>query len=1287
MSPAPLWAADTTPPAAPAVTDQGASVAWSEPYALIFTIAGADPESSVAFFGYNLRQGSPTGPVLNSAFSVYSPALQSQGWVQLSIPSDIVAAGSTYYLEARVQNGAGLWSTFGYSDGIQVVAAAPFDFGLTHNPPASEDITLLPGQSGTTRVELWHLNGREPVTFSVSNLPAGAAASISPQVCAPNCAPVITVTTAASTPVGTHTVRVTGTGAGVTRQVDFLLRVGVPPPPFDFGLTHNPPASEDITLNAGQSGTTRVELWHLSGREPVTFSVSNLPAGAAASISPQVCAPNCTPVITVTTAASTPVGTHTVRVTGTGAGVTRQVDFLLRVGVPPPPFDFGLTHNRPRTDILLTPGQTGVTAVDLWHLSGSPVVSFSASGLPAGAIATISPNACTPNCSPTVTVSTQPTTPSGVFTITVTGTGGGVTRQTTLRLKVETTPPGAPGRATEGSPDQDFDADGAYTVFWPAASDPESGISAYELQEFSSATNAFAILSSTLTGTSFPVSGRPNGQLFRYRVRAKNGLGVWGAFSPDSDGITVDTTSPTAPGQPSEGSPDQDLDKDGAYTISWAVASDTGSGVSAYELQERVGTAGTWQTLSSTITTSAFPVTGRLDNTTYFYQVRAKNGAGLLGAYSPVSDGIRIDAQAPQLSLIGVTEITTTSAKVAWTTNETASAAVDYGTTTSYGQTATTSTLGTSHAITLSGLTAGTLYHFRARSADAAGNAAQSSDQTFQTAGGALGPSVVTTSGRQLLLRRRNPDGTLGPALPYTIRGVAWSPASKTTATSPADANNANVRRPEFGRWYLTDLPLMKAMNVNTIRTFIDFGFDATLGPVGRQILDECYRNGIMVVMTVDDAINNTARAQQVVNYYKDHPAILAWSLGNEWNINAYYGVASSIADAAQRTQNAAALIKTLDPNHPVVSSYGEFDLYSSTGMANLSTFVNTTCPSVDVWSFNLYRGDSFGPLYMQWASISTKPMFIAEFGADAFHVDAPANPPTGVLNETLQSQWILSLWNDVARNLSAKDPNKTALGATVFEWNDEWWKVSPWGQQDQGGWFSEGFPDGMGNEEYFGMVTIDRVTRQVYGALKTAFNPTYVPPAPSKTPIFRAYSTGATVPATNWAHGIAKFYKDKALTYAKYGGAGGGRGFNVLAIQPTTGEPVQLHKNFDTWVTRGNCDPATSAMVALTNFLNSLPNGTLILIAVGDEAGLTQSHLQPCVRIPATCIDQGIATLQALGSAQIQNYCYWDSWAMVTVKGEVGTDGRPKARQEQLGKAVIGNGVDASVQATLTLP
>ncbi len=737
--------------------------------------------------------------------------------------------------------------------------------------------------------------------------------------------------------------------------------------------------------------------------------------------------------------------------------------------------------------------------------------------------------------------------------------------------------------------------------------------------------------------------------------------------------ITVpvpDATAPSAPGQPTEDNPDADIDGDGAYTVSWSAASDPESGVSAYELQERAGISNPWTTLANDIAGTSFAVSGRLDRTLYVYQVRAKNGVGLWGPFSPVSDGVLVDTQPPQLSNIGVTNITAATAVIGWMTDEFSDSQVDYGVTSGYGQTASNLGVMTTHTVTLSGLTAMTTYHFRIHSTDAAAHSVASSDQMFSTA--SPGASVVRVSGHQLLVRKRNLDGTLGPEQPYVIRGVAWSPAGRDTNTSIADSNNANVRRLEFGKWYQTDIPLMTAMRVNTVRLFMDPGFDTT----AQDVLNALYRNGIMAIVTVDDASGQSARIPQVVNLYKNHPAVLMWMVGNEWNINCYYRVpqanctGSALSAAARDTESAAQQIKALDVAHPVSTSYGEIDI-QATGktLAVTATIVQSTCPSIDVWGLNIYRpaGGAFRLLFSQWASLTTKPMFLGEFGIDAYDVRIAA-PLGQQVNEAEQAQVDQTLWDDVVRNLSARDASKVALGGTFFEWNDEWWKIAPSTSQQTGGWNSAAFPDGLASEEFFGIVDIDRRPRQAYSRLAAAFDPAYVPPAITTT--LRAVSRGATADTMSFRYGFAQFFKDGALFYNKGGGGFGGRGFNVAVIDGATGAVLDAGRNFDTWGTR----MTGTAMNSLIAYLAGLPNGRVVMIAVADEAGLNIDRT--CTRFGFPWVESGIQALEALGSTQIRNYCFWDSWAMIAVKGE------GVAPQEQVGHAV-----EASVQATATLP
>ncbi len=93
----------------------------------------------------------------------------------------------------------------------------------------------------------------------------------------------------------------------------------------------------------------------------------------------------------------------------------------------------------------------------------------------------------------------------------------------------------------------------------------------------------------------------------------------------------------------------------------------------------------------------------------------------------------------PQLTNINAGNLTNTTASITWDTNEPADTQVEYGPDPRYGfnsplQTART----TAHQVTLTNLNPSTLYHYRVKSRDAAGNLSTSADFTLTTTGGTV---------------------------------------------------------------------------------------------------------------------------------------------------------------------------------------------------------------------------------------------------------------------------------------------------------------------------------------------------------------------------------------------------------------------------------------------------------------------------------------------------------------------------------------------------------------------
>lgn len=395
------------------------------------------------------------------------------------------------------------------------------------------------------------------------------------------------------------------------------------------------------------------------------------------------------------------------------------------------------------------------------------------------------------------------------------------------------------------------------------------------------------------------------------------------------------------------------------------------------------------------------------------------------------------------------------------------------------------------------------------------------------------GFSHVYLCGRQLLIERRMEDGSLDSPRVYIIRGVTWAPATRAPDTGPSPFNVRETvpygfffdwagrspqghvvfvywLRSEYYRHYLEDIPLMKELNLNTVRVYGDFGDNPA---VYKEILDEFYRNGIMVIMTVVASKNDidTRRYRKVIKWCKDHPAILMWSLGNEWNLdyNRYWGY-KTVRDAAKATQRVAQDVKKMDPFHPVSSCLG--DRFTDEESSNTVEWIVNNCPDVEVWGLNIYRGKSFYNLFEQWQDITEKPVYLSEFGIDSFRTvsytrvnEFQADDCIGAEDQKTQAEYAISLWSEILMYLSALGEGQPCLGGTIHSFNDVLWKVgcyhvdlgglvnyndsfeaSSYKRYDtEGFWLPGSAPDDVINEEYFGLVDSERRPKQVFRELE----------------------------------------------------------------------------------------------------------------------------------------------------------------------------------------------------------
>ena len=165
-------------------------------------------------------------------------------------------------------------------------------------------------------------------------------------------------------------------------------------------------------------------------------------------------------------------------------------------------------------------------------------------------------------------------------------------------------------------------------------------------------------------------------------------------------------------------------------TINWTTSISANS-------QVEYGTTtayGTLTTLDATLVTGhSQTLSGLQAGTTYHFRVRSADGTGSMSVSGDNTFTTTLNV-GPVISAITATNITTSGATINWTTSISANSQVESGTTTAYGSLTTLdATLVTGHSQILSGLLAGTIYHFRVRSADGSGALSVSGDNTFTT--------------------------------------------------------------------------------------------------------------------------------------------------------------------------------------------------------------------------------------------------------------------------------------------------------------------------------------------------------------------------------------------------------------------------------------------------------------------------------------------------------------------------------------------------------------------------
>ena len=292
----------------------------------------------------------------------------------------------------------------------------------------------------------------------------------------------------------------------------------------------------------------------------------------------------------------------------------------------------------------------------------------------------------------------------------------------------------------------------------------------------------------------------------------------------------------------------------------------------------------------------------------------------------------------------------------------------------------------------------------------------------------------------------------------YIIKGICYHPVPK---------GSANKRSFET---LTQDLALMKEAGINTIRVY---------EPIDDiKVLDEINEAGLKVVIGFgynqggkNDIFSGTYL--DYINKYKNHNAILMWEFGNEYNYHPEW-FDGDIKNWYKTMDDVAAIAHENDKNHPTTTAHGDLPNDIALSMS----------PNIDVWGMNVYRSVRPQTIFKEWEALSDKPMYLSETGADSYMQIANKGYEQGV-NEKAQADATEIILKSIFKG------EDICSGVTLFSFTDGWWKAGNNNVQDTGGTApnSTGVPfDGSPNEEYWGIVDIDRNKKQAFNVVKQIY-------------------------------------------------------------------------------------------------------------------------------------------------------------------------------------------------------
>lgn len=257
-------------------------------------------------------------------------------------------------------------------------------------------------------------------------------------------------TVSSAKPPGTYTIPVAGFNAATGFRTDYVQLVVLAAAPItDWSLSS--PAMNPPSPKIGDPTTFSVVLRALSTNQPYPQSVrvsAILDGTFLGSGTLSYPGPTGVPMtVTLTTPWIATEGHHNMLWTADPSPYSYQDPYRYNneavlsftVAAAPPPFDFSVSVSPPTQKITAGESTSYVIVVLLVSGAAQPV-SLGLVGLPSGVTHTFNPISSNPTFQSTLEVTTTKTAKPGTYTLSLTASGGGVTKTASLTLEIEAAP-------------------------------------------------------------------------------------------------------------------------------------------------------------------------------------------------------------------------------------------------------------------------------------------------------------------------------------------------------------------------------------------------------------------------------------------------------------------------------------------------------------------------------------------------------------------------------------------------------------------------------------------------------------------------------------------------------------------------------------------------------------------------------------------------------------------------------------------------------------------------------